>query len=96
MFALKRIFAATALLGLVIAGVTAAPQKAEAWWHGGWCCGVHIGVWVPPVVVAPAPVYAPPPVAYYPAPPAYYAPPPPRHWIPGHYDGGYWVPGHWA
>lgn len=96
MFTLKRFVTAAAMLGLVAIGATAAPQKAEAWWRGGWCCGVGIGVVVPPVVIAPPPVYAPPPVAYYPPPPAYYAPPPQRHWIPGHYQGGYWVPGHWA
>lgn len=96
MFALKRFGAALALVGLVAIGTTAAPGKAEAWWRGGWCCGVGIGVVVPPVVVAPAPVYAAPPV-YYAPPPAYYPPPPPQsRWIPGHYEGAYWVPGHWA
>ena len=71
MFTLKRMGAALALLGLVGLGTAAAPQKAEAYWHGGgWCCGVHLGFGVPPVVVAPA--YAPPPVYY--APPVAYGP----------------------
>jgi hypothetical protein len=35
--------------------------------------GVGVGIWVPPVVVAPAPVYVAPPVVYAP-PPAYYPP----------------------
>jgi hypothetical protein len=102
MFTIKRFGGIAAVLGLVAIGVTAMPGKADAWWRGGWCCGVGIGVVVPPIVVAPAPVYAPPPV-YYAPPPAYYAPPaaydapPPQGtWIPGHYQGGYWVPGHWA
>lgn len=94
MFACKRIGALAVLVGLAAFGVTMMPGKAEAWWRGGWCCGV--GVVLPPVVVAPAPVYyPPPPPAYYPPPPAVYAPPP-RAWIPGHYEGPYWVPGHWA
>jgi len=75
---------ATAALAAI--GVAALPGKAEAWWRGGWCCGVHVGVFVPPIVVGP-PAYAPPPV--------YYAPPP-RYWVPPHWEGGYWVPGHWA
>jgi hypothetical protein len=83
------IVAATAALAVV--GIAALPTKAEAWWRGGWCCGVGIGVVVPPVVVAP-PVYAAPPPAYYYPP----QPPPGRAWIPAHWEGGYWVPGHWA
>lgn len=98
MITLQRIGAAAALAGLVAVGTAAMPGKAEAWWRGGWCCGVGIGVVLPPVVVAPPvyvpPVYAPPP-AYYPPPQVVYAPPP-RHWVPGHYEGAYWVPGHWA
>jgi len=98
---LKRMAACGALLGLVAIGTTAAPKPAEAWWahgggwgyHGGWCCGVGVGIYVPPVVVAPAPVYAPPPVYYAPA-PAYYAPPQ-RVWVPAHWQNGYWIPGHW-
>lgn len=97
MFALRRVGAIAAVLGLATVGVAATPGKAEAWWRGGWCCGVGIGVVVPPIVVAPAPVYAPPPAYYYSPPPAaYYAPPPQQHWVPGHYEGPYWVPGHWA
>jgi hypothetical protein len=96
MLAMKRIGALAAVIGLVALGVTAMPGKAEAWWRGGWCCGVGIGVYVPPLVIAPPVYYAPPPVAYAP-PPAYYAPPQPqRQWVPGHYEGGYWVPGHWV
>ena len=95
MHATKWFGALAAMIGLVAVGVTAIPGKAEAYWRGGYCCGVGIGVVVPPVVVAPAPVYAPPPV-YYAPPPAYYAPPPQGTWIPGHYEGGYWVPGHYV
>ena len=95
MHAMKRIGALAAIVGLVTIGVTAMPGKAEAWWRGGVCCAV--GIYVPPVVVAPPVYYGPPPVVYAP-PPGYYAPPPPQQgaWIPGHYEGGYWVPGHWA
>ena len=103
---LRRLAASGALLGLVVIGTTAVPTPANAWWRGGgWCCGV--GIYIPPVVVAPAPVYVPPPVyapapAYYAPAPAYYAPdaayatPPQRVWIPAHWQNGYWVPGHWA
>jgi hypothetical protein len=102
MFTIKRFGAMAAVLGLVAIGVSAMPGKADAYWRGGWCCGVGIGVVLPPIVVAP-PVYAPPP-AYYASPPAYYAPPPAAYyppqqqgtWIPGHYQGSYWIPGHWA
>jgi len=83
MFTIKRFGAMAAVLGLVAIGVTAMPGKADAWWRGGWCCGVGIGVVVPPIVVAPAPA-------------AYYAPPPQGTGIPGHYEGRYGVPGHWA
>jgi hypothetical protein len=96
MFTIKRIGATAAVLGLVAIGVSAMPGKAEAYWRGGWCCGVGIGVVVPPIVVAPAPVYAPPPAYYAPPPAAYYPPQQQGTWIPGHYEGGYWVPGHWA
>ena len=88
----SRLGAALAIAGLAIAGTAAVPAPAQAWWRGGGCCGVGIGVFVPPVVFAP-PVYAPPP-AYYPPPVAYY--PPQRVWIPAHWQGGYWVPGHWG
>ncbi|HUB16392.1 MAG TPA: hypothetical protein VMB34_30905 [Acetobacteraceae bacterium] len=96
--AMRRMVAGCGMLGLAAVGVAAAPQPAEAWWHGGWCCAVGIGL--PPVVVAPAPVYVPPP-AYYAPPPAYYGAPvyypvPQRPWIPGHWIGGYWVRGHWG
>jgi hypothetical protein len=80
-----------------VAGLLTAvlPGRAEAWWRGGWwCCGVGVGVVLPPVVVAP-PVYAPPPVYYAPPPAAYYAPPR-RMWVPPHWQGTVWVPGHWA
>jgi hypothetical protein len=91
--------AALAVAGLVGIGIAAAPTPAEAWWRGGWCCGVGIGIGLPPIVVAP-PAYYPPP-AYYAPPPAYYAPPaayypPSRVWVPAHWQGSYWVPGHWA
>jgi hypothetical protein len=88
----KRRVALAGLAGLSLAALPAMPGKANAWWaagggwHGGWCCGVGIGITLPPVVVAP-PVYAPPPT--------YFAPPQPV-WVPGHYENGYWVPGHWS
>ncbi len=81
-----------AIAGLAAVGIAALPGKAEAWWRGGWCCGVGIGIAIPPVVVGP-PVYAPPPVDH-PPPAAYY--PPQRPWIPAHWEGGYWVPAHWG
>ena len=90
----KRLAVGAALAGLVAIGVMAKPSPAEAWWRGGWCCGVGIGIVVPPVVVAPPPVYYPPP-AYYAPPAAYYAPPQ-RVWVPPHWQGNVWVPGHWA
>jgi hypothetical protein len=71
-------------LGLAFIAIAAAPKPAEAWWHHyGW----GVGVYLPPVIVAPPPVYYPPP--------PYYAPPA-RAWIPAHWENGYWVPGHWA
>lgn len=100
MFAIKRFGALAALLGLVAFGVAALPGQAEAWWRGG-CCGVGVGIWLPPIVVAPPVDHPPPPVdhapppVYYAAPPGYYAPPR-RAWIPGHSRGPYWVPGHWS
>jgi hypothetical protein len=93
MLTMKRFGAVVAVAGLAALGVTAMPVKAEAWWRGGWCCGV--GIYLPPVVVAPPVYYAPPPVAYAPPPPGYYAPPQ-RQWVPPHYEGGYFVPGHWT
>ena len=93
MIALKRLGAISAVTGFAVLGVAAMPSPANAWWRGG----IGIGVDLPPVVVAPAPVYAPPPVYYAPPPAAYYPPPPPNHvWVPAHWEGGYWVPGHWA
>jgi len=98
MSALKRLGVVATVAGLGLVGMAAAPQPAHAWWRGGWCCGVGIGLWVPPIVVAP-PVYAPPP-AY--APPPVYSPPPAYYqpsggvWVPGHWNGGYWVPPHWS
>ncbi len=64
MFAPKRLGSVAAVLGLVGSAVVLAPSSAKAWWVGG----VRFGVVLPPVVVAPAPVYVPPPVAYYPLP----------------------------
>jgi hypothetical protein len=102
MFAFKRLCGISAVAGLAALGVAAMPGSAHAWWRGGW----GVGIVVPPVVVAPAPVYvgppayyAPPPVAY--APPVVYAPPaayaaPARVWIPPHWEGQYWVNGHWS
>jgi hypothetical protein len=98
----KRFRTLGALAGMAALGSIALPGSAHAWWRGG----VGVGIWVPPVVVAPAPVYvpppvyyAPPPVTYVPPPEAYAAPPPyprPRAWIPPHWAGPYWVPGHWS
>lgn len=84
---MKRLSSIAAIAALAVAGITAAPGNAEAWWRGGW----GVGIVVPPVVVAPPPVYyaAPPPVAYY-------APPPRRVWIPPHWEGPYFIRGHWA
>jgi hypothetical protein len=85
---------ALAIAGLAALGVAALPGSAHAWWRGG----VGVGIYVPPVVVAPPPVYVPAP-AYYPPPPVAYAPayaPPARVWIPPHWEGPYWVQGHWS
>jgi hypothetical protein len=90
MSVLKRLGSAAVVAGLAAVSVAAMPHNANAWWGGGY----GVGIWVPPVVVAP-PVYAPPPVAYYPPPPPYY-PPPRRVWVPPHWEGPYWVRGHWA
>ena len=57
----RRLGAALAIAGVATIGIMALPGKAEAWWRGGYCCGVGFGVVVPPVVVAP-PYYAPAPV----------------------------------
>jgi hypothetical protein len=99
---LRRITATAAILGLATIGLAATPKPANAWWyHHGYCCGVGIGVVIPPVVVAPPAYYA-PPQAYYAQPQAYYAPsaayyaPPSRAWIPAHWQDGYWIPGHWS
>jgi hypothetical protein len=84
---LKRVAAAGTLLGLVAIGTAVAPTPANAWWRGGgygWCCGV--GIYVPPVVIAP-PVYVAPG-------PAYAAPQ--RVWSRPHWENGYWVQGHWG
>ncbi|MEJ0016431.1 MAG: hypothetical protein WDN25_07655 [Acetobacteraceae bacterium] len=94
MVSFRQLSAGLGVAGLVGLGLVAMPAPAEAWWRGGWCCGVRFGVFLPPFVVAPAPVYVPPPV-YYPPPVAYYAPPP-RVWIAPHWQGNVWVPGHWG
>ncbi len=90
-----RLGAIAAVAGLAAVGVASLPHPAEAWWRGPWCCAIGVGVWVPPVVVAPAPVYAPPPV-YYGPPAVAYAPPPRRVWVPGYWNGPYWVAAHWS
>ncbi|HEY4041116.1 MAG TPA: hypothetical protein VGM32_04635 [Rhodopila sp.] len=86
----KRLGSVAAVAGFAAVGVAVAPHNANAWWRGGW----GVGIWVPPVVVAPTPYYYPPPVAY--APPPAYNPPPGRVWVPPHWEGPYWVRGHWA
>ncbi len=91
MSALKRLGTTAAIAGLACIGITAMPQHANAWWHRGY----GVGIWVPPVVVAPPPAYYPPPPVVYAPPPAYY-PPPRRIWVPPHWEGPYWVRGHWA
>lgn len=89
---LKRLGTVAAVAGLAAVGIAAAPDQAEAWWRGGY----GVGIWIPPVVVAPPPVYyAPPPVYYRPPPVAYY-PGPRRVWIRPHWQGPYWVRGHWS
>jgi hypothetical protein len=90
MFALKRLGTVAVVAGLAAVGVAAMPHDANAWWRGG----VGVGIWVPPVVVAPPPVYVAPPVVY--APPPVYYPAPRRVWVPPHWEGPYWVRGHWA
>jgi hypothetical protein len=79
-----------AVAGMAALGIAAMPHEAKAWWRGG----IGVGIWVPPVIVAPPAVY-PPPVAYYPPPPYEYGPPR-RVWIPPHWEGPYWVRGHWS
>ncbi len=102
MFSKLRLGAVLACLGLAGVGVTVMSKPAEAWWRGGfWCCGVGIGISLPPVVVAPPAYYPPPayyypPPAYYPPPTAYYAPPAGRIWIAPHWQGSIWIPGHWS
>lgn len=93
MSVLKRLGTVVAVAALAALGVTAMPHEAKAWWRGGY----GVGIWVPPVLVAPPPVYIAPPVVYAPPPPiAYYPPPPARAWIPPHWEGPYWVQGHWS
>jgi hypothetical protein len=87
----RRIAATCAIVGLATIGFAASAKPANAWWyHHGYCCGWGVGVYVPPIVVAP------PPPVYYAPPVAYYGPPPSRVWIPAHWQSGYWIPGHWA
>lgn len=91
-----KLAAVAAVFGLAAAGAISVPHDAKAWWRGG--CGV--GVYVPPIVVAPPviyppPMYAAPPVVYAPPPPVYLAPPR-RVWVPPHWEGRYRVQGHWA
>lgn len=78
------------LLAGVVVGAIVGSQIGS---HGHSSVSVHYGGYVPPVLVAPAPVvgYAPPPPIYgnarpyappvlvYPSPPVYYGPPP-GHW----------------
>jgi hypothetical protein len=90
MSVLQHLGTVAAVVGLAAIGVAAMPQDANAWWRDG----VGVGIWVPPVVVAPAPAYVAPPVVY--APPPVYYPAPRRVWVPPHWEGPYWVHGHWA
>ena len=83
--AARKIATIGAAVGLACIAIAAAPNPAKAWWHHyGW----GVGIFLPPVVVAPPPVYYPPPAVYY--------APPVHAWIPAHWENGYWVPGHWA
>ena len=93
MLTFKRLAAIGAVAGLAALGVAAMPGQANAGWRGP---GIGICIWVPPVVVAPAPVYVPPPAYYAPPPVAYYTPAPGPVWVPAHWEGGYWVAGHWT
>jgi hypothetical protein len=95
----KRLSMAAIAIGLAFCGITALPQRADAWWAGGY----GVGIALPPIVVAPpvyaAPTYPPPPPVY--APPVYAPPPvayaaPRRVWVPAHWEGPYWVRGHWG
>lgn len=86
---MKRLGTLAAVAGLATFGIAAVSHDAKAWVRFG------VGVFAPPVVVAPPPVYYAPPPVYYAPPPVAYAPPP-RHWIPAHWHGPYWVPGHWS
>ena len=88
----KRLGVVAAVAGLAALGVAAMPGQANAWWRGP---GIGVGIWVPPIVVAPAPAYVPPPVYYAPPPAAYYGPAQ-RVWVPPHWENGYWVPGRWV
>jgi hypothetical protein len=79
-----------ALAVALIGAAFLAPAPAKAWVRVG------LGIWVPPAVVAPAPVYVPPPVVYPPPPPRVVYVPRQPVWVPGHWTRGYWIPGHWA
>lgn len=92
MSVLKRLGTVVSVAALAAVGVTSMPHDAKAWWRGGY----GVGIWVPPVLVAPPPVYIAPPVVYAPPPVAYYPPPAARVWIPPHWEGPYWVRGHWS
>jgi len=90
----RRLGGLAAVAGLAAVTLAATPGSAHAWWRSG----VHVGIWVPPVVIAPPPVYVPRPV--YVPPPVYPAPyayaPPARVWVPPHWNGPYWIRGHWT
>jgi hypothetical protein len=87
---MKRIAATGTILGIATVGIAATPKSANASWNQyGW----GVGVYAPPVMVAPPPAYYAPPPTYY-APPGYYAPRA-SPWIPAHWEKGYWVRGHW-
>ena len=92
MMTVKKLLPAATLAVLAVAGTIAMPHDANAWWRGGW----GVGVYAPPVYVAPPPVYVVPAPVYVAPPPVVYAPPPRRYWIPPHWEGPYWVQGHWS
>ena len=48
-----RLASVAAVLALAAVGVAAVPHEAKAWWRDGF----GVGIYVPPVVVAPPVVY---------------------------------------
>jgi hypothetical protein len=57
---------------------------------------VGIGIGIPPLVVAPGPVYAAPPAVVYGPPPVAYAAPAYGYGYPAPVVGGFWVTDQWG